>query len=333
MDSFKIYTQGDILDLVNQREGETKLGEKVSTVSSLAQLGESSAKFVLLGIPEDIGVRANHGIGGTKTMWKAALKSLLNIQSNSFFPGEEILVLGHFEIQEPTDQSVRGLRTKTAEIDALVGPVMEKIIAAGKIPLVIGGGHNNAAPLIAGTAAALNQPINVVNIDAHADLRNVNEGRHSGNGFSAALQQQNLNEYRVFGLHQNYVHQDFSSDVEANQQIKVAYFEELMMSEKSVPHSWTDFTADLPQPCGLEIDLDSIEGILSSATSASGFALNDIRKILLNNRFPFSYLHICEGAIELADGRKDLTTGKTIAYLVSDFIKALRPHIYQQPSS
>ena len=36
-----------------------------------------------------------------------------------------------------------------------------------------------------------------------------------------------------------------------------------------------------------------------------------------------AYLHICEGASQLADGRKNETTGKLISYLVSDFIKEL----------
>jgi len=35
-----------------------------------------------------------------------------------------------------------------------------------------------------------------------------------------------------------------------------------------------------------------------------------------------AYLHICEGAVQLHDGRKDENTGKLISYLVSDFIKA-----------
>jgi hypothetical protein len=34
MDSFKIYTQSDVLALTNQRAGEVKLGEKILTVSN-----------------------------------------------------------------------------------------------------------------------------------------------------------------------------------------------------------------------------------------------------------------------------------------------------------
>ncbi|MFI5451519.1 arginase family protein [Pedobacter sp. UC225_61] len=331
MDSFKIYSQSDVLNLVNQRAGEIKLGEKAQTVSSLNELQNSSAKFVLLGIPEDVGVRANYGIGGAKTVWPVALKALLNAQSNSFLPGEEILILGNFEIAEPSHKSVDELRKKATEIDDLVYPIIEKVVAAGKIPIIIGGGHNNAYPIIRGTSLGLKQSINVVNIDAHADLRNTEEGRHSGNGFSFALKNGILNQYRIFGLHQNYVNQNLPNYLENNSSVKAIYFENILQSDVSIYQNWSEFTADLPSPCGLEIDLDSIENVLSSAVSPSGFALNDIRKILLSNKKKYSYLHICEGAIELTDGRKDLTTGKTIAYLITDFIKALLPRIYQQP--
>lgn len=327
MDNFKRYTQQDILSLVNTRIGEQKLGENVQVVADLDHLKNVSAQFVLLGIPEDIGVRANHGIGGTKTAWNAALKTFLNIQSNPFLQGEEVLVLGHFEIEEPKDQSIDGLRKKVDEIDSLVFPIIEKIVAAGKIPIIIGGGHNNAAPLIWGSSLALKQAINIVNIDAHADLRNPAEGRHSGNGFSYAMQNAYLNQYRIFGLHQNYVNQALPNQIATNQNISVVYFEDLLQSPKNIPENWADFTDSLATPCGLEIDLDSIENLMSSAVSPSGFTLNDIRSILLGNTKKYTYLHLCEGAVAMEDGRTDQKTGKAIAYLVSDFIKALRPHI------
>jgi formiminoglutamase len=325
MDSFKIFTQSDVLAFVNKRDGETKLGEKVQVVSALSELEISSAKFVLLGIPEDIGVRANYGIGGTKTAFIAALKALLNIQSNSFLQGDEILVLGHFEIEEPAETTVETLRSKVSEIDDLVAPIVQKIISAGKIPIVIGGGHNNAYPIIKGVSEALKQPINVLNIDAHADLRNTDEGRHSGNAFSFALQEKYLKAYHVFGLHQNYMHQNLATYLQDNTNVKAFCFEDLLQSDKTVLQNWMAFTQNIPSPCGLEIDLDSIENVLSSAISPSGFALNDIRKILLSGDKTYHYLHICEGATALANGQQDLKTGKTIAYLVSDFVKALLP--------
>ena len=331
MDSFKIYTQSDISALTNQREGEEKLGERVVVVSSLDQIINSSAKFVLLGIPEDVGIRANFGVAGAKTAWKASLKAILNTQSNSFLNGEEILVLGHFEIEEPAEQSLQSLRKKVNQIDELVYPIVQQIIAANKIPIVIGGGHNNAFPIIYGAYLANGkQQINVVNIDAHTDLRNPAEGRHSGNGFSTAILKGCLKQYKIFGLHQNYVNKAIASRIAKDKNINAFYFEELLQRENSIVQEWANFTENLAEPCGLEIDLDSIANILSSAKTPSGFALDDIRKILIKNTMKYNYLHICEGAEKLSDNREDLTTGKTIAYLVTDFIKALQPHISPQ---
>ena len=331
MDSFKIYSQSDISALTNQREGEEKLGERVLVVSSLDQIINSSAKFVLLGIPEDIGVRANLGVGGAKTAWKPAIKALLNTQSNSFLNGEEILVLGHFEIENPAEQSLQSLRKKVNQIDELVYPIVQQIIAANKIPIVIGGGHNNAFPIIYGAYLANGkQQLNVVNIDAHTDLRNPAKNRHSGNGFSTAILKGCLKQYKIFGLHQNYVNKAIASRIAKDKNINAFYFEELLQRENSIVQEWANFTENLAEPCGLEIDLDSIANILSSAKTPSGFALDDIRKILIKNTMKYNYLHICEGAEKLSDNREDLTTGKTIAYLVTDFIKALQPHISPQ---
>ncbi|MEJ5993852.1 formimidoylglutamase [Pedobacter sp. Du54] len=332
MDRLKIYTHNDITPLINERDGEIKLGQKVQLIRWFEDLQNCNAKFVLLGIPEDIGVRANLGIGGTQTAWLPALKILLNMQSNSFFSGEELLVLGHLEIEEPADKSLSSLRNKVRIIDNLVYPIIEQIIAANKIPIVIGGGHNNAFGMIWGASLAHQQKMNIVNIDAHADLRK-KEGRHSGNGFTYALQDGHLEQYRIFGLQQSYAHADLSNYIKTNSNIQAFYYEDLLKSEETMLKNWKGFINDLPEPCGLEVDLDSIANLLSSAGSPSGFSLKDMRAFLLSCDKKFSYLHLCEGATQLADGRNDLTTAKTIASLVSDFIKALLPQTFQQPSS
>jgi formiminoglutamase len=331
MDRFKLYTAEAIYELTNKRAGEQKLGEQVQVINALDELYKSNATFVLLGIPEDIGVRANQGIGGAKTAWEPTLKTLLNFQSNTFLNGNEILVLGYFEIEEPLDQSLNGLRKKTKEIDDLVAPIIEMIIKADKIPIIIGGGHNNALPIIMGAAKGLRQKINVINIDAHADLRNTAEGRHSGNGFSTALEKEVLNQYYVYGVHQSYLNDQLVGTFKNQPKLSVAYLDNLLKDDLSIVDGFKEFIKDLAEPSGLEIDLDSIEGVLSSAASPTGLPLNDIRKIILNSSHTYCYLHICEGAFELTDGKKQETIGKVIAYLITDFVKALLPRIYPQP--
>jgi len=328
MDNLKIYSRSDIDNFVIYRNGETKLGERVEIYShlgedflapgviSVEELEKTKAKFVLLGIPEDIGIRANAGIAGASTTWQPALMAFLNIQSNRFLSGEEVLVLGHLEIQEPADSSSNGLRNKVTNIDDLVYPVIEKIVAAGKIPIVVGGGHNNAYPIIKGTSLAKKQAIDVLNIDAHADLRK-QEGRHSGNGFTYALAENYLANYFMYGLHQNYNNEEILNQIETNPKLNAVFFDDIL---KGIIDK--DFFTEIGSGAGLEIDLDCIQNVLSSAETPSGFAVNDIRKLILTIGKEFSYLHISEGATRLLDGRVSKLTSKLIAYLVSDFVKA-----------
>jgi formiminoglutamase len=320
MDNLKIYSKSDIEHLIIHRDGETRLGERVNIyqdeVISIEGLKTNSSKFVLLGIPEDIGVRANAGIAGAASAWRTSLMAFLNIQSNRFLNGKEILVLGHFEITEPEESSIKALRNKVTEIDELVYPVIEKIVAAGKIPIVIGGGHNNAYGMIKGTSLASKGPIDALNVDAHADLREL-EGRHSGNGFSYALKENYLNHYLMYGLHQNYNNETILSQIENNPKLKAVFFDDILMGAEA-----NGFFDELGTAAGLEIDLDCIQNVLSSAETPSGLAVNDIRKLILTHAKKFSYLHICEGATRMLDGRVNRLTAKLITYLVSDFVKS-----------
>jgi formiminoglutamase len=319
MDGLRIYSSDDVLKLVNIRNGETKLGERVGVVSSLEDLRTSDARFVLLGIPEDIGVRANYGLSGASTAWNPALKALLNTQSNRFLYGAELCVLGHFEFTDPKNDSIERLQQKVSEIDEAVSACIIKIASAGKIPIVIGGGHNNAYPIIKGLALAKKQAIDVVNIDAHADLREPIV-RHSGNSFSYALKEGYMSKYGIFGLHQNYNNKAILKEIEVNEKIQAVFFDDILLKD-SLLSAWNQLINDFETP-GLEIDLDSLENFLSSATTPSGFSLNEIRSLILGSSKQFAYLHICEGASEMADGRTSPSTGKSIAYLITDFLKS-----------
>ena len=61
MQSFIFYKQEHHLAYTRTRSGETKLGEKLQAVNNekrwAEELKKSTSQFVLLGIPESIGVR------------------------------------------------------------------------------------------------------------------------------------------------------------------------------------------------------------------------------------------------------------------------------------
>ena len=169
MKHFTFYSKGDILSLTRVRRFETRLGERVQYVKDGGEwpevIQQSPAKYVLLGIPEDIGVKANYGIGGADTSWLPFLSAFLNVKSNDFFTGENILLLGHFDFGDlkfliennayTPDEMIDAYRHAINVIDDEVENILKIIAAAGKIPIVIGGGHNNCYPIIKGVAKGL----------------------------------------------------------------------------------------------------------------------------------------------------------------------------------
>jgi formiminoglutamase len=343
---FKFYNKQEILYLTSLRRFETKLGERVQTLLDLEQFEEklhkSTARFVLFGIPEDIGVKANYGKGGADTAWLPFLSAFLNSQSNDFLTGEEILVLGHFDFGDLQylienhasggEEKIEAYRHAVAQIDEEVESLVKQIVSSGKIPIVIGGGHNNSYPLIKGSAKGLLKmgrlplaQINAINLDAHTDYR-PSEGRHSGNGFRYAEEDGYLQKYCVIGVHENYLPQNVWFDFVNNPFLDLITFEDIFIHEKrhflqAVAHA-TNFMDD--GYCGIELDLDAIENSLSSAATPSGITVTHARQYInfVAADIKPAYLHICEGASQLSDGRKSETTGKLISYLVSDFVKA-----------
>lgn len=66
------------------------------------------------------------------------------------------------------------------EVMARIAAKTEAVVQAGKIPVTLGGEHSLSYGAVTGVARALGQPIGLVQIDAHADLRVAYQGnRHS----------------------------------------------------------------------------------------------------------------------------------------------------------
>lgn len=340
MENLIRFTSSDLAKITNHRSGEIKFGEKILTVpkneDAVTFITQSEVKYVLFGIPEDIGVRANFGRPGTHSAWESTLKSIANIQHNKFCKGNRILILGQldvttemakaekFDYQLPEDRLQ--LSKLVEQLDKEVTHIIFTIVKAGKIPIIIGGGHNNAYGNIKGTALAKGKAINAVNFDAHSDFR-ILEGRHSGNGFSYAYEEGFLKKYFIFGLHESYTSKSVLDLIKkTDHRVKYNTYDSIKITkEKSfeqeminaLNHVKTDFF-------GLEIDLDALPNVASSAMTMSGFSVEEVRYFIhyFGKSQNAAYLHICEGAPDLADQKNSHLIGKLIAYLVTDFIKA-----------
>lgn len=336
MNTLKIYNRAQINKKIIKRPGESKFGTHIQLLSNVRdiydQLLNLDVRYVLFGIPEDIGVFANYGKSGTLNAWDATIKILLNTQISSFNDPKNCLLLGHLEFTEELEilskldqkrkKDINQARLLTAKIDVHVTNLIQLIVKAGKIPIVIGGGHNNAYGNIKGSALALSKPINVVNFDAHSDFR-TEEGRHSGNGFSYAYNEGFLKNYFIFGLHENYTPQAIFNKIKSLKTIKYNTFEAIEVRKElkfkaeiksALKHVASDYY-------GIEIDCDAIENVPSSAMTPSGFTATKARQFVhtVGSHKNVAYLHICEAAPKKKQAGQ---VGKLISYLITDFIRA-----------
>lgn len=340
MEKLVRFTTSDLSKITNHRSGEVKFGEKMATIPKeqdvITFLKNCEQQFVLFGIPEDIGVRANYGRPGASTAWDSAIKSIANIQHNRFCKGSQIVVLGYLDVTEEMklvehlDFNVTADRKKLSElvvkIDKEVSHIIMNIVKAGKIPIIIGGGHNNAYGNIKGTALAKGKPINAINFDAHSDFR-ILEGRHSGNGFSYSFEEGFLKKYFIFGLHHSYTSKSVLDKLKTLKE-RVLYNTYDSMKIKMTKNFANEMQLALDfiknDFYGIEIDLDAIPNIASSAMTLSGFSVEEVRQFIyfFGRNQNASYIHICEGAPSLDYDKNSHLVGKLIGYLVTDFIKA-----------
>ena len=352
----KIFQREDIDRRIVQRQGEEKIGSdlrllKNSDPENLSKaLNESAAsgvKYAVLGIPEDVGVRANLGRKGARSAWNAFLTEFLNLQSNRFLDSKKILLIGETaveDLQKAADEaegdadSVSLFRRFTAELDTRVSPIVESVVDAGLEPVIIGGSHNNAYPILKGVEASLRKSgiisdrgIGCVNCDAHLDFRPL-EGRHSGNSFSYAHHEDILKAYAVIGLQEQYNNADM-----------------LAQAEKAGFHFWTyedfairgkqTFESTLTQaleylhktdlPIGMEVDLDSMANVPASAEIPFGLSAEQVFRFIhtFAAGLPTPYLHITEGAPTLGrDGERKV--GRLTAMAVITYLKAREKRAY-----
>jgi len=313
--SFELFTKENAETLFFKRKGEKRIGEVVTENTV------NSSKFVLLGIEESIGPTANNGFSGSENAWSAFLSNFLNTQVHQRFLAEDLAILGSIKYlgkEAPAENA----RIMVEELDLFVGEILNKYIQSEQIPVVIGGGHNNALPLM--HWAAQTNKLSVVNVDPHADCRKV-EGRHSGNSFSIALSEKTIENYAVLGLHEAYNNQYILDFLKANNCFH-SYYEDYLQGKGNLKADFQQLIKRfaIVGKIGIEIDMDAIAFMPSSAYSPSGFLVDQIRSLCLElsqNRTEISYLHFPEAAPK-TDLEKRIV-GKTLSYFVRDFVRLI----------
>ena len=318
--------------LTIKRPGEPRLGEVLSLITSEKDLQTSKARYLLLGIPEDIGIRANGGRPGAAKTWAAFLSYFCSLPAATNSPLAQVALLGTIECNDLMEESLTlDWRDKNDQktfnhllltLDKRVDEVIQPLIADGYIPVVIGGGHNNALGLLRASSKALNQGMHCLNIDAHTDLRN-DEYRHSGNGFQRAILENDLVQYGIFGLHEHTLSPGIMELIALkNNQINYLALNKWLDTPCEARNDLFKRWAEpiIHDQFGLELDLDVIVNMGSSAQSPDGLSLAEVRTIvrILAGHKNLRYIHLCEGAPEL--GLYPTQVVKTLGALCLDLL-------------
>ena len=299
-------------DYCQNRLGETRIGQ------TIARFQGDKVKYVILGIEESVGPMANLGLRGSENAFDAFMRFFLNMQSHEQFSGENIHILGRIRDVSHTD-SISEAKIKVAELDDFVQQVLSENVGENQVVIVIGGGHNNALPLMKFSGEG--KKLHVVNIDPHADCR-ATDGRHSGNSFSMALENNWIERYTVLGLHEAY-NNTFIRDFLQNNKCMHTFYEEYLLGKRNLftdLEAIFDFADD--ELFGVEIDMDAIAGMPSSAFSPSGWRLDEMRTFCMKlapYKDRIAYLHLPEAAPQ-TDVEKKIV-GKSLSYLVRDFLR------------
>jgi len=161
------------------------------------RLGRDEApRVVMLGFPSDEGVRRNGGrvgAAGGPAAIRAALHRLAPDARSERF--EDLLGrtrdLGDLEVSGDVESDQRKL-----------GETLAPHLERGAFAIVLGGGHETSYGHFLGYVAAGRQ-VDILNWDAHADVRELKEGRaHSGSPFRQAIEDPSgaCRRYSVAGL-------------------------------------------------------------------------------------------------------------------------------------
>jgi formiminoglutamase len=139
-------------------------------------------RAVLIGFPQDEGVRRNSGRVGAAEAPDAIRCWLYRLTPGDPASDRDLskappLDAGNVRITGDLEQSQQALAA-----------VVAGVLASGGVPVVLGGGHETAYGVFLGYAAA-GRAVGIINVDAHLDVRPLIDGRgHSGSPFRQALE-------------------------------------------------------------------------------------------------------------------------------------------------
>lgn len=217
----------------------------------------------IIGFPTDQGVKINGGRPGASKAPALIFEHLVKLTPHP----------DHYDVHQKLLRATAGMDTITCngeveEDQITLGEVVSDSLKSGTVPIVIGGGHETSFGHFLGYTE-VNKPVHILNIDAHADVRELKHGKaHSGSPFRQAIEHKSAlcKSYNVLGLNPASISQDHLKFVRS--QGTAIYDDELSLEYLQ---TWLD--SNKPENLMVTMDMDAVQqsnapGV--SAVNASG---------------------------------------------------------------
>ncbi|WP_170440387.1 agmatinase [Ruegeria arenilitoris] len=206
------------------------------------------ARFRVIPVPLERTVSYGSGTAGGPAAIIAASNELERITGHSEPCVDGIFTEPSLDCTGPLPDVMERLAQRT-----------EAAIHAGKVPVTLGGEHSLSYGAVMGVARALAQPLGIVQIDAHADLRNAYQGeKHSHASVMHLLAEEGV-RLAQFGV------RAFSTE-EAKSRLRNRVFhvdaEELVTGNIHA----VDLPEDFPELVYVSFDVDGLDPSLMPAT-------------------------------------------------------------------
>lgn len=242
-------TPPDIWDPTDLRVGQL-IGRSVRRIEE--------AWVVLVGFPSDIGVRRNGGRPGARKAPQAIREALYRMTPDPRLGTAFIQLLTHtFDLGDL--RLKRTLEASQKHFARLMAPLLRN----GKQLVILGGGHETSyAHFLAYVYAE--QPVHILNWDAHADVRPLRDGHaHSGSPFRQALSHpsKRCQRYTVAGL---LPHSTTPEHLHFLQQQRAHY----IWSDALTADQIAKLYQQAPTPLMVSFDLDAVDQAFAPGVSA-----------------------------------------------------------------
>lgn len=183
----KIFEQTQPPDPVLFNGSHDPLDPRIGEMVKCGPEDYESAHVVMLGCPEDEGVRRNLGRPGARRSPTEIRRALYRLSTNSSIQAQNLFDLGDIIIKDTLEETHKVLRS-----------VVSKILQTGKLLLVMGGRNDISYPDCA-ALAEVKKDLLVFNIDKHFDVRELTP-RNSGTSYRLLLEKNLIHPEKFYEL-------------------------------------------------------------------------------------------------------------------------------------